>query len=227
MSRWQMMKRERDPKRRRDALSRERIVEASIELLDDSGVAGLTFQALATKLSTGAGAIYHHVDDKNDLLTAACDAIVVRAMSDVSEGPSPEGTIRSLALGMFDTVDNHPWIGSALHASPGQMPAVRLLERIGSQVQRMGVAPGKQWAVVSALLSYIMGVAGQNAANAQFAQANDLHRETFLGAVADDWAALDPEAYPFTRTIAEVLRTHDDRADFLAGIDFILAGAAG
>lgn len=219
-----MIRKEREPRRRRDALSRDRIVEVSIGILDDSGIAGLTFQALAKRLATGAGAIYHHVDDKNDLLTAACDAIVVRALSNVSDGSSPSDTIRSVALAMFDAVDGHPWIGNALHASPGQMPAVRLLERIGSQVQRMGVAPGKQWSVVSALLAYIMGVAAQNAANAQFAQANDLHRETFLSAVADDWAGLDPERYPFTSSIAEAVKAHDDRDDFLAGVDFIIAG---
>jgi hypothetical protein len=30
--------------------------------------------------------------------------------------------------------------------------------------------------------------------------------------------------YPFTRSVAAQLRAHDDREEFLAGIDLILAG---
>ena len=35
---------------------------------------------------------------------------------------------------------------------------------------------------------------------------------------------LDPDDYPFTRAVAAQLRDHDDREQFLAGIDLILAG---
>ena len=41
--------------RRTDALSRERIVDAAIELLDAEGESGLTFRALAARLATGPG----------------------------------------------------------------------------------------------------------------------------------------------------------------------------
>jgi len=59
--------------RRADALSKERIVEAAIEILDASGERALTFRALAAHLATGSGAIYWHVADKNELLAAATD----------------------------------------------------------------------------------------------------------------------------------------------------------
>src|SRR3984957_19530601 len=53
--------------RRTDALSKQRIVDAAIEILDADGESALTFRALAARLATGAGAIYWHVADKNDL----------------------------------------------------------------------------------------------------------------------------------------------------------------
>ena len=43
---------------RKNALSKQRIVEAAIEILDNEGESALTFRALATRLATGAGAIY-------------------------------------------------------------------------------------------------------------------------------------------------------------------------
>jgi len=211
-------------KRREESLSRERIIEASIELLDSSGEGGLTFRALSERLATGPGAIYWHIANKGDLLTAASAHIVARTMEACVIGATPEATIRALALGMFDAIDAHPWMGSALTAAPGQLPTVRILERIGQQVRALGVPKEAQWATVSALLSYILGVGGQNAANAQFAQTHGLDRSNFLDEVATAWSQLDPEEYPFARSVAGQLRTHDDRMDFLAGIDLILKG---
>lgn len=212
--------------RREQALTRERIIEASISLLDSRGESGLTFRALAEELATGAGAIYWHVANKNDLMTAACDALVARTLEVPVMEAAPQDVIRAVALGMFDAIDAHPWIGSALARAPWQSPIVRLLERLGQQVRAMGVAPAGQFAAVSALLSYILGVSGQNAANAQIGKELGGDREAILAQVAAAWSALDADAYPFTRSIAAQFREHDDRADFLAGIDLILRGMA-
>ena len=120
--------------------------------LDSSGEAGLTFRALSERLATGPGAIYWHIANKSDLLTAACDAIVARTMNARGRA-TPEATIRALALGMFDAIDAHPWVGSALTRAPGQLPMVRILERIGQQVRALGVPDEEQWATVAALLT--------------------------------------------------------------------------
>lgn len=219
-----MAKKARSVQRREESLSRDRIIEASIELLDSSGEGGLTFRALSERLVTGPGAIYWHIANKNDLLTAACDTIVVRTMVLHAAGATPEATIRALALGMFDAIDAHPWVGSALTRALGQLPILRILERVGQQVRALGVPDEEQWATVSALLSYILGVGSQNAANGQLARTLGADRSDFLEAVAAAWSQLDPNEYPFARSVAGQLRAHDDRMDFLAGIDLILRG---
>ena len=219
-----MVKNARSIQRREESLSRDRIIEASIAILDSSGESGLTFRTLSERLATGPGAIYWHIASKSDLLTAACDAIVARTMNARVVGATPKATIRALALGMFDAIDAHPWVGSALTRAPGQLPMVRILERIGQQVRALGVPDEEQWATVAALLNYILGVGGQNAANTQFARTRGLDRSDFLEAVATAWSQLDPDEYPFARSVAGQLRAHDDRVDFLAGIDLILSG---
>ncbi|MGM4988663.1 TetR/AcrR family transcriptional regulator [Tardiphaga sp. 841_E9_N1_2] len=219
-----MAKKTRSSPRREDSLSRDRIIEASIAILDGSGEDGLTFRALSERLATGPGAIYWHVPNKGDLLTAACDAIIARAMNAPLVGATPQAIIRTLALGMFDAIDAHPWVGSALTRAPGQLPMVRILERIGRQVSALGVPDEEQWATVGALLNYILGVGAQNAANGQLGRMRGIDRSDFLDAVATTWSQLDPDAYAFTRSMAAHLRGHDDRRDFLAGIDLILSG---
>jgi AcrR family transcriptional regulator len=219
-----MVKKARRPQRREESLSRDRIVDASIELLDSSGEEGLTFRTLSERLATGAGAIYWHVENKSDLLTAACDAIVARTLETRVIGATPEAAIRALALGMFDAMDAHPWVGSALTHTAGQLPMVRIVECIGQQVRALGVPEDAQWAAVATLLHYILGVGGQNAVNMQFARAQGIERSDFLDVLATEWSQLDPKEYPFARSVAERVRNHDDRVDFLAGIDLILSG---
>jgi len=52
---------------RTTGLSKERIVVAALELLDEAGVDGLTVRALADRLGVKAPALYWHVRDKRDL----------------------------------------------------------------------------------------------------------------------------------------------------------------
>jgi hypothetical protein len=157
-------------------------------------------------------------------LTETCDAIIARTMEECVTPAKPKATIRALALGLFDAIDAHPWIGSALTRPEGLLPMVRILEPLGQQVRALGVPGKEQWATVSALLHYILGVGLQNAANRQLARPQGLDRYDFLEAVATMWSQLDPNEYPFTRSLAGQVRAHDDRIDFLAGIDLILRG---
>ena len=209
--------------RRADALSKERIVEAAIEVLDAEGETALTFRALAGRLATGSGAIYWHVDSKNDLLAAATDGIIARVMTDVVSGTEPREAIRVVALGVFDAIDAHPWVGTQLSREPWQSAALRIFESFGGQLQALGVPEHAQFDCASALLNYVLGLAGQYAAGARLI-APGTDRSAFLAAVAARWAQLDAAEYPFVRQVAAQLAEHDDREQFLAGIDLILAG---
>ena len=224
-----MATRTRRSERRTEALSRERIVEAAVELLDAAGEGGLTFRALTERLATGPGAIYWHVANKGELLDAATDAVVVAALAiEPAEFPdSPQDEIRAVALGLFDAIDEHPWLATQLSAQLSRSPwgsvTPRIFESIGRQVRALGVPEGSWFTATSALVHYILGAAGQNAANARV-HGPDVDRAEFLDAVSTAWEELDPDDYPFTRAVADQLREHDDREQFLAGIDLILTG---
>jgi AcrR family transcriptional regulator len=218
-----MATRARRPERRQEPLSRERIVEAAVELLDTVGEGGLTFRALAERLATGPGAIYWHVAGKTELLGAATDAVVAITIARDDTDATPQEVIRALALGVFDAIDAHPWVGTQLARTPWQPPMLRVFERIGREVQALQVPAAARFTSASALVNYILGVAGQNAANAR-AHQPDTSRAEFLDVVAAEWAELDPDQYAFIRSVAGRLREHDDRAEFLAGIDLVLAG---
>lgn len=78
--------------------------------LDTEGEDALTFRALTTRLATGAGAIYWHVANKDELLAAATNEVIARVMTEVATGTEPRDVIRIIALGVSDTIDTHPFV---------------------------------------------------------------------------------------------------------------------
>jgi AcrR family transcriptional regulator len=204
------------PARRADALSKERIVEAAIAILDAEGEAALTFRTLAARLSTGPGAIYWHVANKDDLLAAAADDVIARVTG-------PGNGLRAVALGIFDAIDAHPWVGAQLTHASWQVGVVRIFEAIGRELPALGVPEARLFAVASALVACILGVASQHAAAAR-APAPLADRTAFLADVAARWQAFDRATFPFVHRMAPQLADHDDREQFLEAIDLILAG---
>jgi AcrR family transcriptional regulator len=226
-----MASRTRRSPRRTEALSRERIVEAAVELLDTDGAGGLTFRALSRRLATGAGAIYWHVPNKDELLAAATDAVVAAALdTEPGMAESPQDAIRAVALGLYTAIEAHPWLGAQLATQlsdhPGGPVTPRIMESLGRQVRALGVPEAGWFTATTVLMHYILGAAGQNAANSAKGRtlAPGTDRAAFLGSVAEAWGDLDPDAYPFTRAVAAQMREHDDREQFLAGLDLVLAG---
>lgn len=216
------------PERRTSPLSRERIVDAAIDLLDTAGESGLTFRALSERLATGPGAIYWHVAGKSELLAAATDRAVTTALAAGTAGPP--GRIHDVALGLFDAIEAHPWLAPQLTAQISHTPSgpvtTRIFEAIGRQVHALD-APASSWfTATSALMHYILGAAGQNAANLVRARSlgPEVDRSAYMDTVAGAWKQLSPEDYPFTRAVADQGLDHDGRVQFLAGIDLIIAG---
>lgn len=192
-------------------------------MLDADGEAAFTFRALTARLATGAGAVYWHVADKNALLVAATDEVVDRVVDAASHVDDPRTAVREFALGLFDAIRAHPWVGSQLSREPWQAASLQIFDRFGRQLQGLGVPEEAQFDCASALLSYVQGLAGQYAAAARLlaSTADDAEFEAATDRRLDH---LDPERFPFVHRMAAQLRDHDDRPQFLAGIDVILAG---
>lgn len=209
--------------RRQDALSRERIVAAAVELLDATGENDVTFRALAERLATGAGAIYHHVANKDELLAAAASAIIAEATARADDAHDPREAIRDLGLALFDAMDAHPWVASQLSREPWRLGSTQIFEALGSRLDALGIPPALQFTAASTLAGYVIGAAGQNAAHARSVP-RGMDRTTYLQQATERWNQLDPAAYPFVRRTAASLPDHDDREQFLTGLDLVLAG---
>ncbi len=212
------------PERRKSSLSKERVVAAAIDILDGDGESALTFRALASRLSTGSGAIYWHVADKDALLSAATEHVLADGTLRVNDALRPDDALRAIAVGVFDAIEAHPWVGTQLAREPWQSAMVAIFEKGSAQFDALGVPPQALFHCVSALAQYLLGSAAQTAAGARHKfRASD--RSAVLTTIVDQWTQRDPAQYPYVHRLSDQVRTHDEREAFLAGLDLIIEGA--
>ncbi len=102
--------------RKRDAppLSRDRIVEEAVTLLDTEGADRLTMRRLAERLGTGSTTLYWHVKTKDDVLDLALDAIFAEVEIPPEGGQGWRAGITALINGWRAVLLRHPWSAALL-----------------------------------------------------------------------------------------------------------------
>jgi TetR/AcrR family tetracycline transcriptional repressor len=100
------------------SLSLDEIVVAALDILRESGLDGLTMRAVAARLGVTPMAVYHYVDDKEDLLRLA--------VARVSEAWGPlelrdgdwEETLRQHLLSLWRELTRYPGLGTYMIGQP-------------------------------------------------------------------------------------------------------------
>ena len=211
--------------RRTDALSKERIVEAAIEILDADGESALTFRALAARLATGSrGDLLARRQQGRAAGGGAPTTSSPGSMTGVVGGAEPRAAIRAhrprgvrrdrraplggrpalpRAVAVRDAADLRGHRRAAGGARRSPTGAVRL------RVRARELRPRPRRPVRR----------GRPAAPARAPTERRSSRPS-----PRSGRSSTPRQYPFVHQVAAQLPEHDDREQFLAGIDLILAG---
>lgn len=64
------------PEEEKQPITRERLVEAALQLINDDGLDGLSMRALADRLDVKAASLYWHVRDRRELMELLAEAIL-------------------------------------------------------------------------------------------------------------------------------------------------------
>ena len=112
---------ERGVKRgRRPSMSREKLVQAAIELADSEGIAAVTMQRLAELVNSKTMSLYRYVPSKDVLLDLMWDAAFAGAPKLGSEDWRSDLT--GWAVAGFERLEEHPWmielVGGARSVGP-------------------------------------------------------------------------------------------------------------
>ena len=119
------------PGLRRGSLTPERIVDASLELLDKQGVAGFSLPKLGRVLGADPTAVYRHFASKDDMVLAIADRLIEEAMAGMEPRACWVDTVIECIRRLRAVYLAHP-AAASLSASrttrgPSEMQAVNVL----------------------------------------------------------------------------------------------------
>src|SRR6476469_6479435 len=141
---------------RRKALSRERILGAALELVDEQGIDALSMRKLGQALGYEAMSLYNHVANKDDLLNGILDLVLAEM-----EPPEPDGglpAIRASALSAHEALKRHPWAATMLMSAARVRPArIAYMEALLASLRGAGLSADMTYHAYHVLDAHIIG----------------------------------------------------------------------
>src|SRR5215475_13580310 len=124
----------------RKPLSRERILAAALELVDEEGIDALSMRKLAQALGYEAMSLYNHVSNKDDVLDGILDLVLAEM-----EPPDVDGglaAVRTSSLAAHEALKRHPWAAGMLVAEGTIRPArLAYMDALLGALRNAGFSP--------------------------------------------------------------------------------------
>lgn len=202
--------------RQEPPLTRERIIEAAIALLDEEGMDRLTMRRLAERLGTGATTLYWHIDTKDDVIDLCFDAIFAEAaLPDGHEGTWREDVV-ALLSGCRAMLLRHPWSSALpLFQRPSMGPNfLGWLEFLQSTLARAGLKDRQIQATCWLLYNHVLGSAASQS-NLQWTRDDRV--------AAQEQLREQRESFP-TLVAYEYILDEGWEENFHLGLTFVLDG---
>ncbi|MFI8963154.1 TetR/AcrR family transcriptional regulator [Streptomyces sp. NPDC053493] len=214
-------------------LDRDRIVAASIRILDEEGLAKLSMRKLATELNVTAMSLYWYVDTKDDIIEYAvdtCYAEIDLAAVDAAEGWRDR--IRVIALDYRRMLVRHAWMspsaGQYLNIGPN---AIAVGTKIQEAIRDTGLPLERQPSAMSAVFQFVYGYGTIESQFQRRAAEAGMSQDDFYGESMKAFRD-DPQFLEAMEPMVEIL---DERAshgsvteiwdrDFEYAIDVLIAG---
>jgi AcrR family transcriptional regulator len=144
---------------RREPLTRDRVIEAALRIMDAEGLEAVTMRRIGRELGVEAMSLYNHVRDKDDILDGISDAVMSQF-----EVPSPtkdwSKDVRAMAREWRRLLGLHPAVMELLaerHKPLEGMHAYRPMDGALEVLHRAGLEPREATQAFNAMGGYIMG----------------------------------------------------------------------
>ncbi|MEU5431639.1 TetR/AcrR family transcriptional regulator [Streptomyces olivoreticuli] len=225
------------PKRKGEAeggaLDLERIVAATIRLLDAEGLAKFSMRRLAAELGVTAMSVYWYVDTKDDLLEIVLDgingAMVVPDVSD--EDADWRDQLRLLALEYRKMLSAHSWVTQLLSRYLNVGPRSMVFSNAClAVVRRSGVGEERITGALSAVFQFVYGFCTVQGIFEERARASGLSEDAYFKqimaqiAVRDDFKESFKEAADLVESQGGLTLTERRERDFAYALETVIAG---
>lgn len=199
----------------RRPLTRRRIVEEALRLMDDEGEEKLSMRRLAARLGVDPMAVYRHVPDKAGLIHEVVEAVVSGCRIPPEEGPW-QGRVRALCRSYRSVAREHPKVFPLVCVHQRWVPSDHAInEAFLAALCEAGLSPADAVRAATTLLNYAAGFALDEVTATM---------RPLTGAERRELAALPADRYPTTRRLLRELSAADLDADFEFGLDVLITG---
>ena len=205
---------------RREQLTRDRVLEAAVDLADRDGIESVSMRRLGQELGVEVMSLYTHVRNKDDLLDGMAEIIVGRIPLEF-RGPDWMTAVRDQVLIARGVMLSHAWAPAILESRPTPGPAMlRYVEGLVGTLLGAGFSVDLAHHALHTLGSRILG----------FMQDLYEDRSEFDPEAAATFAAQVGSVFPNIAKVA-MQASHDgglggcdDDFEFAFGLDIILDG---
>ncbi|GAA4232442.1 TetR/AcrR family transcriptional regulator [Streptosporangium album] len=104
--------------RRGQPLTLEEIYATTLRLVDAAGVDGLSMRKLAAELDVNPMSLYHHVENKEALMSGACAVVASRLRLPADDGAPWQDQLRALGHAYRSLARSHPSLWSYVNGHP-------------------------------------------------------------------------------------------------------------
>lgn len=208
-----------NPRPHRDPLTRERIVETALRLMDEEGLQAVTMRRVGRELGVEAMSLYNHVADKQDLLRAVVEAVMA-GFEFPEDGDDWREAARRAARAWRTLLKAHPNVITLMSGQRKPMTSVvalRPTEHAISILGRAGLSNAETVRAFRAFGGYVQGFVMAEIANMFGREDADV--------LLDDVVRTIPlEELPTLAAHVEYLFNRDLDADFEYGLDLMIRG---
>ncbi|MEW2435983.1 TetR/AcrR family transcriptional regulator [Streptomyces caniferus] len=197
-------------------LTRARIVQAAVALLDEEGMDRLTMRRLAERLQVGATTLYWHVATKGDVIDLAVDAIFGETPVPEHHAENPRDDVATLVNDWRQAMLRHPWAATVPSRQRPLMGPNFLtwMEFLQSALLRAGLTDKRLNAATWALYNHVMGATATQSSLQLSAEEAQLGQE-YLESQRDQYPTVAANNY---------IADDDWDANFAVGLEFLLDG---
>jgi AcrR family transcriptional regulator len=201
-------------------LSRDRILQAALGLVDEGGLDSLSMRKLGQALGFEAMSLYNHVANKDDLIDGILDLVLAEGEPPSSSG-SWDAAVRESAISVHAALRRHPWAPPVVMA-PGRIRPARLryMDSLLGRLREAGFSAETTYHAYHVLDGHIFGFSLWEASHTFTEQDEAEMAEAFDRVIS-------PEEYPYLREHGEqhfAEGPHHDVSAFELGLDLILDG---
>jgi AcrR family transcriptional regulator len=141
-----------------EPLTRQRVLEAALHLIDQEGLEGFSMRKLGALLGVEAMSLYNHVESKRAVFDGVIELLIVQAPLPVHPHATPREQLWMIAHALRDVLRAHPRVLPLIATSPLRTSAsLAILDHLLETLQQAQITGVQSIYALQCLVGFIVG----------------------------------------------------------------------